>query len=151
MGRRTVAIHSTTSPAEPSRRNTPLQTCTLRKLITGVPLLEIDVLSRAPAMGAPINDAKEQMPHDIPSRVPRRDRSGQISGKQEPGKVTRPAEKKPAIVSQLLGSTQWCGRPSLPQRTLNAMKDFSLSMLIQHKDKIPETNEQTIQVNMLPT
>ena len=121
---RAVAINSATSHADPSKRNTPLQSCTLRKLITGVPLLEIDVLSRAPAMGAPINDAMEQMPHDMPIRVPRRDRSGQMFGKQEPGRVTRPAEKKPAIVSQLLCSTQWCGRPAYPREHWTQWRTF---------------------------
>jgi hypothetical protein len=34
----------------------------------------------------------------MPRRVPRRERSGQIFGKQEPGSVTRLAEKKPGGV-----------------------------------------------------
>jgi hypothetical protein len=46
-------------------------------------------------MGALIKVAIEETPQDMPSRVPRSERSGQILGKQDPGSVTSPAEKKP--------------------------------------------------------
>jgi hypothetical protein len=91
----TVAVHNSTRTDEPSKRHTPAQTWTPRKLIDPLPSFALDVLSRAPAIGAPINDAMEEMPQDMPSRVPRSDKSGQMFAKQDPGSVTRPAEKKP--------------------------------------------------------
>src|SRR4051794_35888159 len=93
--RRTVMTHRRTRKADASRRHTPLQICTPRKLIDSFPFLPTEVVSRAPAMGALVRVAIEETPQDIPSRVPRSDRSGQILGKQAAGSVTSPAEKKP--------------------------------------------------------
>ena len=92
---RTVITHSRTRTPDPSRRHAPLQTCTPRKLTDSFPFFPLDVVSRAPAIGALINVAMEEMPQDMPSRVPRSERSGHMLGKQEPGSVTSPAEKKP--------------------------------------------------------
>jgi hypothetical protein len=92
---RTVIIQSRARTADPSKRHAPLQICTPRKLIDSFPLLDTDFVSKAPAIGAPINDAMEENPQDMPSRVPRSERSGHILGKAEPGSVTSPAEKKP--------------------------------------------------------
>jgi hypothetical protein len=92
---RTVIVHSSVRTADPSKRHAPLQICTPRKLIDSFPFFGLDVVSSAPAIGAPIKVAMEETPQDMPSRVPRSERSGQILGKQEPGSVTSPAEKKP--------------------------------------------------------
>jgi hypothetical protein len=92
---RIVIIQSRARAADPSKRHAPLQICTPRKLMDTFPLWETDFVSKAPAIGAPINVAMEENPQDIPSRVPRSERSGHILGKAEPGSVTRPAEKKP--------------------------------------------------------
>lgn len=55
------------------------------------------LLSRAPAIGLPIKVAMLEMLHDIPRRVPRRERSGQILAKAAEGRVTRPAERNPMM------------------------------------------------------
>ena len=49
-------------------------------------------------MGEPVSEAKDDMPHDMPVRVPRREGSGHRLGKTEAGRVTRPAEQKPVVV-----------------------------------------------------
>ena len=87
--------HSRPRTADPSKRHTPLQICTPRKLIDFLPSSATAVVRRAPAIGAPISVAMEEKPQDMPSRVPKSDRSGHMLGKQEPGNVTSPAEKKP--------------------------------------------------------
>ena len=46
-------------------------------------------------MGAPISDATLDALQDIPSRVPKRERSGLMLEKVAAGRVTRPAERKP--------------------------------------------------------
>jgi len=86
----TVCIQSKTNDAVPSIKQAPLQTCTPIKSI--FPSL---VFKRAPAMGAPISDATLDALHDIPSRVPKRERSGLMLEKAAAGRVTRPAERKP--------------------------------------------------------
>lgn len=92
----TVKIHNRTRIAEQSKSHAPLQICTPRKLIDSFPSLATEFVSRAPAIGAPVKVAMEETPQDIPIRVPKSDRSGHILGKQDPGSVTSPAEKKPA-------------------------------------------------------
>jgi hypothetical protein len=93
---RTVKVHRRTRTAELSNRHAPLQICTPRKLIDSFPFLATDFVSSAPAIGAEVNVAMEETPQDMPIRVPRSERSGHILGKQDPGSVTSPAEKKPA-------------------------------------------------------
>lgn len=51
--------------------------------------------NNAPAMGAPISVAMLDTLHDIPRRVPKRERSGVMFAKAAEGTVTRAAEKKP--------------------------------------------------------
>lgn len=46
-------------------------------------------------MGAPISEATLDTLHDMPKRVPRRERSGVMFAKAAEGTVTRAAEKKP--------------------------------------------------------
>ena len=77
---RTVIVHRRTRTADASKRHTPLQICTPRKLIDFFPFFATDVVSRAPAMGALTKVAVEVMAQDMPSRVPRSERSGQILG-----------------------------------------------------------------------
>lgn len=90
-------INRTVSTPEPVIKQIPLHSCTPRKLVDCFPLLLVDVLNKAPAMGAPIREAMEEIPHDMPSRVPNCERSGQILGKHDPGNVTKPAERKPVV------------------------------------------------------
>src|SRR5436190_21893456 len=92
---RTVRTHNRRRIAELSKRNAPLQICTPRKLIDSLPSLATDLVSSAPAIGADNNVAKDEMPQDIPIRVPKSEGSGHMLGKQDPGSVTSPAEKKP--------------------------------------------------------
>jgi hypothetical protein len=149
---RTVKVHSRTRTAELSKRHAPLQTCTPRKLIDSFPLLATDFVSRAPAIGAPVNVAMDETPQDIPIRVPRIERSGQILGKQDPGSVTSPAEKKPVkdvTMSSYSNRSKKSGYS--PHSALKARKDFSVLMLIQHNDKMPEMNAHAIHANMIPT
>ena len=148
---RTVIVHNRTRTADPSKRHAPLQTCTPRKLMDSFPFFATDVVSRAPAMGAPINVAIDAKPQDMPSRVPRSERSGQILGKQEPGRVTSPAEKKPVDNVKMSCLFEWQRGRHSPQSALKARKDFSLLMPIQHNDKMPEMNAHAIHVKMMPT
>ena len=92
---RTTRIHNRISIAELSKRHTPLQICTPRKLIDSLPSLATDFVSSALAIGAPISVAIQEMPQDIPVRVPKSKGFGHMLGKQDPGSVTSPAEKKP--------------------------------------------------------
>jgi hypothetical protein len=147
---RIVIIQSRARAADPSKRHAPLQICTPRKLMDSFPLWETDFVSKAPAIGAPINDAIEENPQDMPSRVPRSERSGHILGKAEPGSVTRPAEKKPVNEVVNKPTAQIERRLYSPHNALKAMNDFSLLMPIQHNDKTPETSAHTIHVSMLP-
>ena len=147
---RTVIIQSRARTADPSKRHAPLQICTPRRLIDSFPLWDTDFVSRAPAIGAPINDAMEENPQDMPSRVPRSERSGHILGKAEPGSVTSPAEKKPVNEVMNKPTVQIERGLTLPHNALKAMKDFSLLMPIQHNDKMAETSAHAIHVSMLP-
>jgi len=147
---RTVIIQSRARTADPSKRHAPLQICTPRKLIDSFPLRDTDFVSRAPAIGAPINVAMEENAQDMPSRVPRSERSGHILGKAEPGSVTSPAEKKPVNEVKNKPTVQTERRLTLPHSALKAMKDFSLLTPIQHNDKMPEMSAHAIHVSMLP-
>lgn len=113
---RIVIIQSRARTADPSKRHAPLQICTPRKLMDSFPLRETDFVSKAPAIGAPISDAMEENPQDMPSRVPRSERSGHILGKAEPGSVTRPAEKKP-VNEAVNNPTVQIERKLTPQNT----------------------------------
>lgn len=53
--------------------------------------------NKAPAIGAPIKEAMLDTLHDMPNRVPKRERSGMIFANAAEGTVTRAAEKKPNI------------------------------------------------------
>jgi hypothetical protein len=46
-------------------------------------------------MGAPMSDAILETLHDMPRRVPKRERSGVMFANAADGTVTRAAEKKP--------------------------------------------------------
>ena len=85
-----VVNHSTPNQTAPANKQTPLQIWTPRKSIS--PFL---VRRRAPAIGLPISVAMLETLQDIPSRVPSRDRSGQIAANAAEGSVTRPAERNP--------------------------------------------------------
>lgn len=148
---RTVKIHKRTRTAEPSNRHAPLQICTPRKLIDSVPSLATDFVSSVPAIGAPVNVAMEETPQDMPIRVPKSERSGQMLGKQDPGSVTSPAEKKPVTDVMMRQTTLELeeGR-YLPQSALKAKKDLSVFTLIHDNAKMPEMKAHAIQVNMLP-
>ena len=80
---------------EPTSRLHPLQSWTPKKSTCALPPGPLETEIKAPAMGAPVKLAKEETPQDIPSRVPKRDKFGQILGKVAAGSVTKPAEKKP--------------------------------------------------------
>jgi len=86
----TVTIHSTVNQHVLIIKHTPLQTWTPRKSVR-----PFFVLSRAPAMGAPTSEATLDILHDMPKRVPSRERSGVIFANAAEGTVTRAAEKKP--------------------------------------------------------
>jgi hypothetical protein len=77
------------------------------------------LLSSAPAIGAPISDAILDTLHDIPSRVPKRDKSGVIFAKAAEGTVTRAAEKKPEIV--LAGSFLSLGKSTQAKKVRKVM------------------------------
>ena len=91
----TVTYHSTHSIPEPQIKQIPAQSWTPKKSKCSFPLGPIELLSKAPAIGDPVSDAKDDMPHDMPVRVPSRPGSGHRLGKTEAGSVTRPAEQKP--------------------------------------------------------
>ena len=74
----------------PISKKIPLQSWTPRK--SALPFLSF---RSAPAIGDPIKEATDERPHDMPRRVPRRERSGHMAAKEAEGRVTRPAERKP--------------------------------------------------------
>jgi hypothetical protein len=88
---RTVTIYSTSNHDVPIIRHTPLHTCTPMKFV----FPSLSFLSNAPAIGAPISDAILDTLHDMPSRVPNRERSGVMLANAADGTVTRAAEKNP--------------------------------------------------------
>jgi hypothetical protein len=87
---RIVAMYSTTNHNVPINKQTPDHTCTPMKSV-----LPSFFFSNAPAIGAPISEAILETLHDIPRRVPKRDRSGVMFANAADGTVTRAAEKKP--------------------------------------------------------
>jgi len=89
------------------------------------------LFNKAPAIGDPISEAKEEMPHDMPVLVPRRVGSGQRLGNTAAGSVTSPAEQK-------------------PQNTLKTISPFWVDTAIQHSDSMPETEAQQNQVRRGP-
>lgn len=105
-----VTNHSTHRNPVPTIRQAPLHTWTPMKYVRPSEF----VLSSAPAIGAPMSDAglcvsmihpgptSTDLPildtlHDIPRRVPSRERSGVMFAKAAEGKVTNAAEKNPAV------------------------------------------------------
>lgn len=81
------------------------------------------VFSSAPAIGAPIRVAIDDTLHDIPSRVPSRERSGVIFANAAEGKVTRAAEKNPAVCQQQIFTSSTIDElETLPHNILKAMK-----------------------------
>jgi len=92
---RTVTTYNTPNHIVPSIKHTPDHTCTPMKSVR-----PSFFFSRAPAIGAPMSDAMLDTLHDIPSRVPSRDRSGVMLANAADGTVTSAAEKKPAKSSK---------------------------------------------------
>lgn len=109
-------------------------------------------------MGAPIKEANAENPQDIPSLVPRRVRSGQMLGNVAAGKVTRPAERKPARINQLNaldlpgGKTKRKGirQQDSPHKMLKAMREPSLFTAIHASAIIPETKAHDVHVSIVP-
>lgn len=87
----TTIAHKTARVPVASKRKIPLHNCTPIKFVR-----PFSLVSSAPAIGAPISVATLLALHDMPSRVPNRDISVVILANAAAGKVTRPAEKKPA-------------------------------------------------------
>jgi hypothetical protein len=83
-------MYKTTNQVVPTIRHTPDHTCTPIKSVC-----PSFFLSSAPAIGAPMSDAMLDTLHDIPSRVPNRERSGVMFANAADGTVTNAAEKKP--------------------------------------------------------
>ena len=105
-----VTAHNTARHAEPINKHTPDQSCGPKKLV--VP--SGSVLSKAPAIGEPINVAILETLHDMPRRVPRRDMSGQIFAKAAEGSVTSAADKKPFRIS-IHRKIYWVGGTLTPK------------------------------------
>jgi hypothetical protein len=124
---RTVRVHKRTRTAELSNRHAPLQICTPRKLIDSFPFRTTDLVSSAPAIGAEVNVAMEETPQDMPIRVPRSERSGHILGKQDPGRVTSPAEKKPVDDVAMSMWFQWRGTLLTPECTKGQERLFGVN------------------------
>lgn len=85
-----LVAHSTNSQHVANNKKIPLQSCTPKKFVC--PLF---FLSNAPAIGDPIKLAMLETLHDMPRRVPRFDKSGQMLAKAADGSVTNGAERKP--------------------------------------------------------
>lgn len=100
-----------------------------------------------------MSDAMLETLHDIPKRVPSRDRSGVMFANAADGTVTRAAEKKPTelSISTFLHSKIVDGERNLPHKIENAMNVLSFSILIQDSDSMPLENAHKIQVVIAPT
>ena len=90
-----VTNHSTHKKPVPTIRQAPLHTCTPTKSRCPSEF----VFRSAPAIGAPMRVAMDETLHDMPSRVPSRERSGVMFANAAEGRVTRAAEKKPTTIS----------------------------------------------------
>jgi len=92
-----VYIHNTINQHVANIKQIPDQSCTPRKFVR-----PFFFFSNAPAIGDPIKDAMLETPQDMPTRVPRLRRSGQILAKAAEGSVTRAADRKPGEESARL-------------------------------------------------
>lgn len=133
----------------PAIKHTPLHTCTPRKSVS-----PSFFLSNAPAIGAPISVAMLDTLHDMPSLVPKRDRSGVMFANAADGTVTSAAEKKPICTVSPLSLPKPISRrkeiQNLPHSTENAINVPSLSILIHANARTALTNVHSIQATIAP-